>query len=226
MTFILGTLFGSFFCLVAQRVPQNRSILFPASHCDFCQHPLTWVEKIPIFSILWQKFRCRNCQHKLSVHYLLAEITCGLLFYWCLTNPSDFNQWRQLFWLASVFVLVLTDIFYMVVEPKIFYPSVMILWLWQLLNQQPIHFTTVIYCLVITFIFLLFFREKFGFGDILLLLSWSPWIPLTDFALLLVGASCLGLLLFAILPQITQKPMQELPFVPCLGLALTVTLLV
>ena len=36
--FIIGCCIGSFLCLVAQRLPQGHSIIYPRSHCVNCQH--------------------------------------------------------------------------------------------------------------------------------------------------------------------------------------------
>lgn len=38
--FIIGCCIGSFLCLVAQRLPQGHSIIYPRSHCVNCQHVL------------------------------------------------------------------------------------------------------------------------------------------------------------------------------------------
>ena len=39
--FILGTIFGSFYNVVAYRLPKGESILYPGSHCPKCNHKLS-----------------------------------------------------------------------------------------------------------------------------------------------------------------------------------------
>ena len=78
--FVLGTIFGSFYNVVAYRVTKGESILFPSSHCPICGHKLKPWELIPIFSFLLQKGRCTDCKTKISWFYPLAEAICGILF--------------------------------------------------------------------------------------------------------------------------------------------------
>src|SRR5438132_330788 len=50
--FILGTLFGSFANVCIYRLPQRLSIIFPGSHCPFCQEALRPWQNIPLLSYL------------------------------------------------------------------------------------------------------------------------------------------------------------------------------
>ena len=38
--FLIGACFGSFLCLVAERLPVGRSLWWPPSHCQGCHQPL------------------------------------------------------------------------------------------------------------------------------------------------------------------------------------------
>lgn len=78
--FIIGTIMGSFFNVVAHRLSNNESIIKPGSHCESCQHLLKWYELIPIISFLIQGGRCRQCHTKLSWWYPLIEIITGLFY--------------------------------------------------------------------------------------------------------------------------------------------------
>jgi len=51
--FIIGLFFGSFYLVVATRLPKNESIVSPGSHCENCNHRLSWYELIPSFSYLF-----------------------------------------------------------------------------------------------------------------------------------------------------------------------------
>lgn len=50
--FLIGACFGSFLCLVAERLPVGRSLWWPPSHCQGCHQPLQLYELIPVISIL------------------------------------------------------------------------------------------------------------------------------------------------------------------------------
>ena len=62
--FILGTILGSFYNVVGDRLPNNESIVKPRSHCPKCQHILTPLELIPIFSYILQGGKCKNCKEE------------------------------------------------------------------------------------------------------------------------------------------------------------------
>lgn len=78
--FILGAIFGSFYFVLATRLPNNESIISPGSHCENCKHLLKWYDLIPIFSYLSVKGKCRYCQKPISSIYPIVEIITGLSF--------------------------------------------------------------------------------------------------------------------------------------------------
>lgn len=78
--FIIGLLFGSFYNVVGMRLPNNESIIFPGSHCENCNHKLSWYENIPLFSYILFKGKCKSCHAKISVWYPAIELFTGMLF--------------------------------------------------------------------------------------------------------------------------------------------------
>ena len=78
--FIFGSVMGSFFHATATRLAHEESIITPSSHCHFCKHKLRWYELIPIISYVIQGGKCRECQRKLPVSYLVIEIITGVLY--------------------------------------------------------------------------------------------------------------------------------------------------
>lgn len=78
--FIIGLLFGSFYNVVGMRLPNNESIIFPGSHCENCNHKLSWYENIPLFSYILLKGKCKSCHAKISVWYPAIELFTGMLF--------------------------------------------------------------------------------------------------------------------------------------------------
>ena len=129
MFFIIGTIFGSYYNLVATRIPNGKSTITPRSHCENCNHVLSWYELIPILSFLFQKGRCRNCGTKLSFSYLLTELGTGLLF---LVSFHSFKFSYELIislTLVSAFILVLvSDLNYLIIPDRfIIIPSIIVL---------------------------------------------------------------------------------------------------
>ena len=77
---ILGLIFGSFYLVVATRLPEEKSIIKPGSHCDNCNHELKWYELIPVISYVIQKGKCRSCGAKIPFLTVIIEIITGAAF--------------------------------------------------------------------------------------------------------------------------------------------------
>ena len=76
----MGLLFGSFYNVVGMRLPNNKSIIFPGSHCEKCNHKLSWYENIPLASYILLGGKCKNCHTKISIWYPAIELFTGMLF--------------------------------------------------------------------------------------------------------------------------------------------------
>lgn len=77
--FIIGLAFGSFFNVLIDRLPNEKSIN-GRSHCDYCKKTLGTFDLIPVLSFLVLSGKCRYCHKKLSVQYPLIELLTGGLF--------------------------------------------------------------------------------------------------------------------------------------------------
>ncbi len=78
--FILGAMIGSFANVCIFRMPMQKSIVWPGSHCFRCGRLLRWFDNIPILSFIILKARCRNCKLKFSIRYPLVELITALFF--------------------------------------------------------------------------------------------------------------------------------------------------
>jgi len=115
--FMIGAILGSFYYVVAYRIPKGESIISPPSHCPKCNHRLGPLELIPIFSWLFQLGRCKNCKCKISVFYPLFETTCGLLFGFCfLSYGFNFDLIIVLTFVSMIMIIILSDIYYMIIS--------------------------------------------------------------------------------------------------------------
>ncbi|MBR7554444.1 prepilin peptidase [Allobacillus sp. GCM10007491] len=77
---VLGLILGSFYNVVGLRIPNRESIVRPPSHCPNCQHRLTPLELIPVFSYIALGGKCRNCRSKISPIYPFFEALTAALF--------------------------------------------------------------------------------------------------------------------------------------------------
>ena len=79
---LVGTAFGSFVGLVADRLPDGKTIFAKRSHCsnERCGHELGLGELVPVASYLWLQGRCRVCGVRIPSRLLFVEIGMGVLF--------------------------------------------------------------------------------------------------------------------------------------------------
>lgn len=113
---MLGLAFGSFFNVVALRVPQKKSIIKPASSCSACGKVLQLRDLLPVASWLIRRGKCGYCQHRISPIYPIAELLTGILFV-VVVYRSGYS-WETLIGLLLVslsIIVAVSDIVYMIV---------------------------------------------------------------------------------------------------------------
>jgi len=76
---LLGALLGSFANVCILRIPLEKSIVRPGSHCFACDAPIRWYDNLPLVSYLVLGGRCRACKVAYSPRYLFVEIATALL---------------------------------------------------------------------------------------------------------------------------------------------------
>ena len=118
--FIFGCVMGSFYHVVATRLSNDESIVYPGSHCPKCNYKLKWYENIPIISYLMLRGKCSNCHSKIPISYLIVEIVTGLLFsvsYHCF--HFDYIQIVSLIFISSLIIVIVSDIEYMIILDEV-----------------------------------------------------------------------------------------------------------
>lgn len=88
---LFGLLLGSFFNVVAYRLPQmaasgivryGKSFWFlswPLSHCPHCKAPIPWYYNIPLLSFVWLRGRAHCCKKPIGACYPLIELGGGII---------------------------------------------------------------------------------------------------------------------------------------------------
>ena len=64
---------GSFLNVVAARVPNGRSIVFPPSSCGSCGAGILRRDNVPLLSYALLCGRCRQCEARISPTYPIVE---------------------------------------------------------------------------------------------------------------------------------------------------------
>jgi leader peptidase (prepilin peptidase)/N-methyltransferase len=77
---LFGLAIGSFLNVVIYRLPANKSLSTPPSHCPHCQHPVRTRHNLPVVGWLILRGKCADCGSWISIRYPLVELATGLLF--------------------------------------------------------------------------------------------------------------------------------------------------
>ena len=118
--FVFGTIFGSFYNVVGDRVADGKSIIYPPSHCPKCKHRLTPLELVPIFSYLFQGGKCKNCKCKIPLFHPLYEIFVGLLFMFSYISFGFTGDLViALTFVSMLAIIIVSDYYYMIIPDEI-----------------------------------------------------------------------------------------------------------
>ena len=240
---LLGLAVGSFLNVCIDRLPQNKSIAYPPSHCEACQHKLTAKDLIPVFSYLRLRGRCRYCQASIPRKLLWVELAAGVIFallYWHYRlNP----ELGVMAFYACLFIIVFViDLEHSLILNKIVYPSMVVALLLSLIPQswlkQETWLTTTIepgiasaalggaIGFAVFLVIALVSRGGMGWGDVKLaaLIGLATGFPLAFVAIIM--AAILGGVVAVILLATRRRGRREMiPFGPFLAVAAMVTLL-
>jgi leader peptidase (prepilin peptidase) / N-methyltransferase len=92
---VFGLLVGSFLNVCIARMPEDRSVVHPPSHCPSCGHGIRPTDNIPVLSWLLLRGKCRDCGATISSLYPTIELLTGLvawlLFRRILPDPSHLD---------------------------------------------------------------------------------------------------------------------------------------
>ena len=121
--FLLGIAVGSFLNVCIDRLPAGKSLVYPPSHCDACQHRLSPKDLIPVFSYIWLRGRCRYCQTSIPIRPLWVEIGSGILFafiFWYYGLSVEFAL--TVFYSCVFLVILFIDLEHKLILNKVTYP--------------------------------------------------------------------------------------------------------
>jgi len=78
--FVIGTVVGSFLNVCIYRIPWEKSVIWPGSHCPNCLEAIEARDNVPIVGWILLGGACRHCGVRISPRYPLVELLVGLLF--------------------------------------------------------------------------------------------------------------------------------------------------
>ena len=107
----LGLIIGSFLNVCIVRIPERKSIIWPASACPRCGAPIRPYDNIPVLSYVLLGGKCRACKAGISAMYPVVELCTAALFWACYRIfglNAQSSKWTL--FSALMMVLVATDL--------------------------------------------------------------------------------------------------------------------
>lgn len=120
VSFIIGTIFGSFYNVCIYRIPKNQSITIPPSHCYNCNTRLKPIDLIPILSWVLLRGKCRYCNIKVSHRYAVVELLTGIMFMLIYIKFGyEFKTLYYIFLISILIIITFIDIDYFIIPDKL-----------------------------------------------------------------------------------------------------------
>jgi len=118
---VLGLVLGSFFSVVAYRLPRGESIVRPRSHCPSCKTQIANRDNIPLIGYIAQRGRCRHCGAKIPITYPLLEAGLALAFIGCFLAFEDdvAELGLALTFCSTLFVITVTDLEHRIIPNRV-----------------------------------------------------------------------------------------------------------
>ena len=231
---LMGAAVGSFLNVCIDRLPNNRSIVFPPSRCAACQKHLSATDLIPILSYLWLRGRCRYCRAAIPKRILWVEISTTALFpvlYWCYGLSTELAV--AVFYFCLFLVILVIDLEHHLILNKIVYPGAVIAIIFSIFLSSLDVVPGIASAaggsgigLGIFLLIVLLSRGGMGWGDVKMaaLIGLVLGYPLVFVALLLAVISG-GLIAVILLMVRVKGRKQSIAFGPFLSLGAMATLL-
>lgn len=136
--FLLGATVGSFANVCIYRIPWQKSVIWPGSHCPRCLNVIRALDNIPILGWILLRGKCRTCRLPIAVRYPLIEALGGVLFvavyYFGMVFPGrqsldviDFGRvGYHLILVAFLLIATFIDYDYQILPDEITFPGMIL----------------------------------------------------------------------------------------------------
>ena len=224
---LLGLCVGSFLNVCIYRLPLDKSLAWPASHCPACKRPLMWFENIPVMAWLLLGGRCRSCRTRISVVYPFVEAFTGAMFVWATWQYGiDWLLVSRLLFGCALIVLFFIDLEHRILPNVITIPGAIIGFLFSFVTPPGWVSSLVglvvggLIPLVIAEIYYRLRRvEGLGMGDVKMLALIGAFLGWRHVLLTLMIASLLGSLVGLPLAIRRRDMKASMPFGTFLAIA-------
>ncbi|MCU0285381.1 MAG: prepilin peptidase [Acidobacteria bacterium] len=227
---IFGLVIGSFLNVVIHRLPREKSIVFPGSHCPSCDKPIHFYDNIPVISYIILRGRCRYCKASIPVRYPLVEIFTAfsfwLVYYFYYPQMIVYGIFTIIF-LCLLIALALIDLEHQILPDELTIGGAVVFLVYAFFNPMITPFNAIATALGSALVFagIYFFYlkvrkiEGLGQGDIKMMLLLGLFLGVDRLVIAVMLGSFAGLLVGIFLIIFKGKNLQlKLPFGTFLGL--------
>lgn len=114
---LFGAIVGSFLNVVIYRMPLDKSIVTPGSHCG-CGAPIKWYDNIPVLSWFLLRGKARCCGRPYGFRYAFVELLTAALFLTCWLMFPPAKALCGMFFVSCLLCAMFIDLDHMIIpEP-------------------------------------------------------------------------------------------------------------
>ena len=230
LSFIAGSIIGSFLNVVIFRTPQNLSIISPRSNCPKCKSFIPFYCNIPIVSFIFLGGKCKQCKEKISWQYISVEIITGILFVFSFSKFSLSEAILLNVVFCCLIIISYIDFHYLLIPSIYLYLLIILLIPYTYITTQSPYQTILgavvitTYLAICTLIVGIIKRDinVLGFGDILLIIFIGGWLGIIHSFISLFLAAIIGILYMIINNHLIKNETIKIPFGTCLSISFTI----
>jgi leader peptidase (prepilin peptidase)/N-methyltransferase len=232
---IAGLVFGSFLNVVIHRMPLEKSLVKPGSHCPSCNTPVKFYDNVPVISWLVLLGKCRHCKARISIRYPLVEAFTGFSFWLAYIHfaPLWVHVGFAILFLCLLIALALIDLEHMVLPVPLSVGGAVVFAVYSFFSPAITPANAILTALggALAFAAIFFFylkvrkMEGLGEGDIYMMLLLGSFLGVNKLVIAILLASFSGAILGICLIIFQKKDMKlKLPFGTFLALGSYVSL--
>ena len=227
--FAIGACIGSFLNVCIYRLPEEKSIISPPSHCPYCKNKLKWYHNIPILSYIFLRGKCAFCGKKISIRYFVVEFLAGIFLI------INYNIYRFSFdfFFYSIFIYLLlivifADLKYMIIPDEVSIGGIIAGFVLSFFSNSITFKDSIIGIIIgggiLYLVIILYYfatkKEGMGGGDVKLLAMIGAFLGYKSILFVIFAGSLIGTLIGVPFMLIKGKDKNfAIPFGPFLSIA-------
>lgn len=234
--FIIGLCIGSFVNVVIYRYPlimlqkynssfNKISLSYPASHCTTCKNKILKRDNIPVLSWILRKGRCRYCNAKFSISYLITEFLFGLVFLftelYLYPNVGILSVIAVLVIFSYLYCIFFIDLKYFLIPGVMCYSLLFLGFICAYFNLIPtsiiLSLSGSVFAYIIVYISGFIFKlirnmEGIGLGDYKLFAVGGAWVGFFNIPYLIILSSFIGLVFYILNKKFQFSSMDNISY--------------